>query len=266
MSNTKLPKHRIFIVGGKGKNIPAWISAAFKWEQFHQDNSKTRDLEPSNRPDAIIVLSSWVGHEHFYGARNLSEKLNIPLIISPGGWSTSLKAASSLGVEWFIQDIERAKYSNDLTTELVDELENFIDNAWREAYTRELVAKEAIVRRYSKDRKKFEKSQQMLKELTKKDEAGQRVISEIRVAASNQRRSLEKERVKANQIVIDVQQKNDLIIEALLRHIDSIQELSKAANVIIDAGCKLKNANRIAGDSIDAVKQIILLREEIEKS
>lgn len=184
-------KKKIYIVGGKGKNVPPWISAAFNYEQFDQDHAKTRTLEPSNSPDAVVVLSSWVGHEHFYGARDLSERLGIPMILSPGGWSASLKSAADQGVEWFIKDIDRAKTSGDLSDSQVADVEDFIDNAWREAYNREWSAREGIERRYNKDRGKFEHAQRELARLREKEEAAQRVIAEVRAAAAAQRKATE---------------------------------------------------------------------------
>lgn len=187
MTDTKQKRHRIFVVGGKGRNIPPWISAAFDCEQFVQDQSKTRTLEPQEKPDAIVILSSWIGHEHFYGARDLAEQLDIPLIISPGGWSASLKSAAELGVEWFIADIEKSKTNSVLTKEQTTEVEEVVDNAWREAYTREWTAHKALSRRFLKLQTKLENTLEELEKLRVKDAAAQRVIEEIRAAAAKQR-------------------------------------------------------------------------------
>lgn len=227
----KKKKRRIYIVGGKAKNVPPWLDAAFEWEQFDQENAKTRTLEPTKDPDAVVCLKSWVGHEHWYGARDLAERLKIPLINSPGGWSSSLKAAADLGVEWFIQDIERARADGDLSEEQSDELEEFIDNAWREAYEREYEARAALEKRYGQDRKKFEHAQRELKRFSDRDEAAQRVISEIRKAAAAQRASLEEARAESERRAAEIQARSERVAAALSGHMLSLLELFEAADL-----------------------------------
>jgi hypothetical protein len=211
-------KRRIYIVGGKGRNVPPWISAAFDHEQFHQDLAKTRSLDPEKKPDAVVVLSSWVGHEHFYGARDLAERLDIPMILSPGGWSASLKSAADLGVEWFINDIENAKNNKELTASQSDATVEFIDNAWREAYNREWSAREALVKRYSKTKKALDHAEQELSLLKEKEAAANRVITEVRAAAAQQRAEMEKN----NQ---EIQQRSERIANALAQHVNTMKEL-----------------------------------------
>jgi len=230
-------KRRIYIVGGKGKNVPRWLSAAFDHEQFAQDNTKTRTLEPEKTPDAVVVLSSWVGHEHFYGARDLAERLDIPMILSPGGWSASLKGAADLGVEWFIQDIERARTTGNLPEQEQEAVEEFIDNAWREAYQREWAAREALERRYSKDRTKFEQAQSELTRLKAKGAAAMRVIAEVRTAADRQREAS-----------AEIQARSERISEALAMHINSLKEQARVES--------LRAAMTIAEDGLATIRQV----------
>lgn len=248
-------KKRIYIVGGKGKNVPPWVDAAFDWEQFEQDKSKTRTLEPDETPDAVVVLSSWVGHEHFYGARDLAERLDIPMILSPGGWSASLKAAAELGVEWFITEIDRSRGSDALDEAQVEELDEFIDNAWREAYNREWTAREALERRYSKDRKLLEQARKDLADLKRRDQAAQRVIREIRSAAAAQRNALE-----------EVERRSERVARALLGHIGSLQELLVAAeeshSAVLSSSTKLGSARRLARAKLDALQAALNIAED----
>lgn len=237
---SKPQKRRIYIVGGKGKNIPRWLSAAFDYEQFEQDESKTRTLEPSVKPDAVVCLKSWCGHEHWYGARDLAERLEIPLINSAGGWSGALKAAADVGAEWFIQDIEKAKISGETTEGQAEEIEDFIDNAWREAYEREYEARQALEKRLGQERRELE-------HLKKKDEAAKRVIAEIRAAASRQRKALD-----------EVQARNDRVSQALASHISSLVGLFEATDMSQDA---LKAAiNSIADAKASANEKLAVLR------
>ena len=235
MATDEPKKRRIYIVGGKGKNVPRWLSAAFDYEQFQQDNSKTRDLEPDKVPDAVVVLSSWLGHEHFYGARDLAERLDIPMILSPGGWSASLKSAAELGINWFLRDIEQARRSPELTVDEEEGVDAFIDNAWREAYQREWAARQAMERRYGKDRGRFEHAQRELGRLTAKDEAAQRVIAEIRAAATGQRKALERSNESSELRVQAIQARSERVTEALIQHMSSLQVLYNVATEAYDA-------------------------------
>ena len=248
-------KRQIYIVGGKGKNVPRWLSAAFNHEQFDQENAKTRTLKPAKKPDAVVVLSSWVGHEHFYGARDLAERLEIPMILSPGGWTSSLKAAADLGVEWFIQDIERTRNSGNLTKSQIEEVEEFIDNAWREAYNREWSAREALERRYSKDRGRFDHAQQELVHLKKKEAAAQRVIAEIREAAAQQREASTK-----------IEERSARVSEALAQHINSLRSLFDAAEAghaaTLKASTRLGEAKRVAQGRLDALQAAMTIAED----
>lgn len=242
MSNPQ--KRRIYIVGGKGRNIPKWLSAAFDYEQFEQDESKTRTLEPSSPPDAVICLKSWCGHEHWYGARDLAERLDVPLINAAGGWSSALKAAGDVGAEWFIQDIERAKRSDSISEETSTEIEDFVDNAWREAYEREYAARLHLERRYRRDRLELER-------LRQEGEAAKRVIAEVRAAAARQRRALN-----------EVQARNERVSEALATHMDSLMALFEATDHSHEA--LVSATNRVASARANAKERLALLRASME--
>jgi len=259
MSSTESQKRRIYIVGGKGKNVPPWIDAAFAWEQFEQDHSKTRTLDPANRPDAVVVLSSWVGHEHFYGARDLAERLDIPMILSPGGWSASLKAAAELGINWFISDIERSRSSGVLTESQVEDLDSFIDNAWREAYQREWAAREALAKRYTKDRSRLEHVERELTRLEVKEAAAQRVIAEIRAAAKTQREEMERHNS-------EIQDRSSRIADALSHHISTMKELFESVDdahlMLIRTTSKVSGARSEAQAKMDFLRASLQIAEE----
>ena len=258
MSDSPL-KRRLFIVGGKGKNVPRWLSEAFDYEQFDQENAKTRTLEPSAPPDAIVCLKSWVGHEHWYGARDLSQRLSVPLINAPGGWSTSLKAAADLGVEWYVQAVERARRSDDLTEDEAEEAEEFIDNAWREAYEREYEARQALEKRLRKDRTKFEQVQLELERLKKRETASaaaaKRVLAEVRAAAAKQRAAS-----------AEIQERSERVSEALIQHISSLKELFDSAEAghaaVLKASSRLGDTRRIAQAKTDALRAAMTIAED----
>lgn len=259
-------KRQLYIVGGKGKNVPGWLSAAFDYEQFDQDHAKTRTLEPTKTPDAVVVLSSWIGHEHFYGARDLAERLKIPMILSPGGWSSSLKAAADLGVEWYIQDVERARSSGDLAEPEVETVEVFIDNAWREAYNREWTAREALERRYGKERANYEHAHNELyrmregekARLKKMDDVARRVVNEIRTAAARQREKLELHNK-------EIQKRSERVARALAVHLSSLEELfdvaDEAHSSIIGTSAKLRTARKITKQKIDILNAALQIAE-----
>ena len=256
-------KRRLYIVGGKGKNIPAWLSEAFDYEQFDQDNAKTRTLEPTEAPDAVVCLKSWVGHEHWYGARDLAERLGVPFINSAGGWSGSIKAADDLGVEWFIQGIERAKSSDDV--EVAEKAEEFVDNAWRGAYEREYEARQALEKRYGRDRRKFEAAQAELEKLKEQGAAAQRVIVEIRAAAAAQRTALEKINAASEQRAHEIQERSERVAKALSEHMASLMALFEASDIsheaLLAATNKLNTARALADEKLAILKASLAVAE-----
>ena len=266
MAESKPAKHRIYIVGGKGKNVPPWIAAAFDYEQFDQDHTRGRTTDPEKSPDAVVVLSSWVGHKHFYDARDLAEKLDIPMLLSPGGWSASLKAAADLGVEWFINDIEATKNHIDATEVQVSDIEEFIDNAWREAYNREWTAREALERRYGKERANYEHAHNELyrmregekARLKKMDDVARRVVNEIRTAAARQREKLELHNK-------EIQKRSERVARALAVHLSSLEELfdvaDEAHSSIIGTSAKLRTARKITKQKIDILNAALQIAE-----
>lgn len=218
-------KRRIYIVGGKGKNVPPWVAAAFDVEQFDQEHTRGREPDAGNKPDAIVVLTSWVGHKHFYDGRDLAAKLKIPLILSPGGWSAALKSAADLGAEWFIKDIEAAKKSADLSEKEVSDLTDYIDNAWREAYTREWTARAALEKRHEQLREELERAKESLGAAITRQEAADRVIREIRAAASQQRVALGKAQAETGRLAEIIKAKNERLSSAISVQLGNIESL-----------------------------------------
>jgi hypothetical protein len=244
-------KHRLYIVGGKSKNIPDWLSEAFDYEQFDQENSKTRTLEPEHTPDAVVCLKSWVGHEHWYGARDLAARLGVPFINTAGGWSGSLKAAADLGVEWFIQDIERAKSESPHEEEIVE----FIDNAWREAYEREYKARSSLEKHFGKERRKYDEAKAQLEHMRVKEAAAQRVIVEIRAAAARQREAM-----------TEVEARSARVAEALVEHMRTLQTLidvtDEGHQSLLRASARIGDASRGAQSRLDALRSAMAIAED----
>jgi hypothetical protein len=227
-------KRRLYVVGGKGKNVPPWVTAAFDVEQFDQEHTRGREPNAANSPDAIVVLTSWVGHKHFFDGRDLAARLKIPLILSPGGWSASLKSAADLGAEWFIKDIENAKRSDALSEKEVADLTDYIDNAWREAYSREFTARAAMEKRHELLRKELEAAKSALADAATRQETANRVIKEVRAAAAQQREALDQAQAETGRMAEATRAKSERLSQALASQLEGIEGLV-AQSALINA-------------------------------
>jgi hypothetical protein len=237
-------KHKLFIVGGKDRNVPPWIRAAFEVEQFDQDaGSRGRVPEPDAKPDLIVVMKSWIGHKHYYDARELAERLGVPFIEAAGGWSSALQAAAAAEIDWFLKAIEATKDNEEVKAsgEIVEEA---VDNAWRQAYEAEWTKHTALEKRYAKDRKKFEEAQDRLRTVITREAAAQRVIAEVREAARVQRGLLDKATSEARKLADETRQRSERISSALANHLLGIETLidrvSTHESVLIQAAEMIK--------------------------
>lgn len=263
-------KRRIYVVGGKGKNIPPWVTAAFDVEQFDQEHTRGREPSADQRPDAIVVLTSWVGHKHFYDGRELAAKLSIPLILSPGGWSASLKSAADLGAEWFIKDIESAKKSDSLSEKEVSDLSDFIDNAWREAYSREWAARSALEKRHEILRKQLEDAKSQLASAATSRESADRVLREIRAAAAQQREALEIAQAETGRMAEVIRAKSDRLSAALATQLDYLaavnDQLSSAANSLQTSAHHLSGLNDLFNQGMKELRAAIAAASDEESA
>lgn len=218
-------KHKLFVVGGKDRNVPPWVKAAFEIEQFDQDEgSRGRVPEPKTRPEAVVVLKSWIGHKHYFDARDLAERLSVPFIEAAGGWSSAVQEAAEQGLDWFLSAIEQTKDSEEVKAAKVD-VSEVLDNAWRQAYESEWAAKAALERRYGKDLKKFEEAQDKLRTITAREAAAERVIAEVREAARLQRENLERSKAEVGHLVEDAKRRSERMSTALASHMLGLQSL-----------------------------------------
>lgn len=227
----EVKKHKLFIVGGKDRNVPPWIKAAFDVEQFDQDaGSRGRVPEPSQTPDAVIVMKSWIGHKHYYDARELAARLGVPMVEAAGGWSAAVQAAAEADLDWFLKAIEKSKDSDEVKAS-AEPVEEVIDNAWRQAYEAEWTKRTALEKRYAKDRKKFEETQAKLGTVAGREAAAQRVIDEVRAAANAHRERLDKATEEVRKVAEENQRRADKITLALANHLLNIENLiSRASN------------------------------------
>lgn len=235
--------YKLFIVGGKDRNVPPWIKAAFCVEQFDQDaGSRGRVPEPSTTPDAIIVMKSWIGHKHYYDARELATRLGVPMIEAAGGWSAAVQAAAEADLDWFLKAIEKTKDSEEVKTSKEEPVEEVIDNAWRQAYESEWTKRTALEKRYAKDRKKFEEADARLGAVAGREAAAHRVIEEVRAAAKAQRERLEAATEEVRRLAEENRQRSDRITLALANHLIGIERLIdrvSAGEQVLLQGAKL---------------------------
>ena len=257
-------KHKLFVVGGKDRNVPSWIKAAFEVEQFDQDEgSRGRVPEPKATPDVIVVMKSWIGHKHYYDARDLAERLSVPLIEAAGGWSAAVQGAAEQELDWFLSAIEKTKDSEEVKAEKVDVVE-VIDSAWRQAYDREWAARTALERRYGKDRQKFDDAQIKLRAITNREAAAERVITEVREAARLQRENLERSKAEVGSLVEATKQRSERISAALTSHILGLNMLLGRAAAGEDALDKA--ARFLAALRIDVHQTLAEINIALEKS
>jgi len=257
-------KHKLFVVGGKDRNVPSWIKAAFEVEQFDQDEgSRGRVPEPKATPDVIVVMKSWIGHKHYYDARDLAERLSVPLIEAAGGWSAAVQGAAEQELDWFLSAIEKTKDSEEVKAEKVDVVE-VIDSAWRQAYDREWAARTALERRYGKDRHRFEDAQAKLRTITNREAAAERVIAEVREAARLQREHLDKSKAEVGRLVEDAKERSERISGALGAHILGLNTLLARAEAGEDALAKA--ARFLAALRTDVQQSLAELNIALEKA
>lgn len=218
------PKRRILVVGGVDKNIPTWIRCAFEIDHFESEHG--RNVAPSSKAavDAVIVLNAWVSHKHYYDARSFAESRKVPCLVSPGGWSKAIRLAAEIGLDWFISAIEQAK-DRMLREEDQEELDQVIDNAWREAYEREWAKNQVLEKRLAKDRKMFDKALASKAKARTREEAANRVITEVREAAKRQREHLDKATIEVRETAERVAAENAVLAEYLSSHFDELRDL-----------------------------------------
>jgi hypothetical protein len=218
-------KRKLFVVGGKDRNVPSWIKAAFEVEQFDQDEgSRGRVPEPKATPDVIVVMKSWIGHKHYYDAKALAERLEVPLIEAAGGWSAAVQGAAEQELDWFLSAIEKTKDSEEVKAEKVDVVE-VIDSAWRQAYDREWAARTALERRYGKDRARFEAAQERLRSVAGRETAALRVIAEVREAARLQRENLDQAKEEIRKLSDETRRRSERTSALLTAHIAGARAL-----------------------------------------
>lgn len=212
-------KRRILVVGGMAKkNVPDWVLESFNIEHFESTSGKSWKPNSGRDPDAVVVLNAWVSHKHFFDAREIAEKLSVPFIVSPGGWSAAIQKASDQGIDWFADSIQE-------TTSDESGESDVVNNAWQEAYSKEWEARKALERRYSRDKKLFDSAKKSLKQAEEKGAAADRVITEVREAAKEQRARLAAATEEFNRRSEEIRQRNNRLSECLSSHFDVMKRL-----------------------------------------
>jgi len=232
-------KHRLFVIGGvANRNVPVWLQAVFDIEIFQGDQDEKQKPKPEKTPDAIIVLSSWISHKHFHDARALADELDVPFVLSPGGWSAAINSAITSGIDWFVRDIEAAK--DEIPAENPAEANaSTVDNAWHEAYSREWAKNQALERRLRKAEEKLDKLATRQATAQRREDAAERVIAEIREAARLQRERLEKAQAEVERTAGEMQERQARLSGCFAEHLTSmktlIEKIENGESVLLQA-------------------------------
>lgn len=232
-------KHRLFVVGGRGnRNVPDWLKKVFDLEIFEGEEDEKQTPKPEKKPDAIIVLSSWISHKHFHDARTLADELDIPFVLSPGGWSAAIKSTISHGIDWFVRDIEAAKAEIPAENSPAA-VESLVDSAWHEAYNHEWTKNQALARRLRKAEEKLESLAAKTTRAQRREDAADRVVAEVREAARIQRERLDKATADVEKTAKEIEARQTRITTCFADHFTSmkalIERVSTGEEVLLQA-------------------------------
>jgi hypothetical protein len=254
-------KRRLFVVGGRqGRNVPVWLQKVFDIEIFEGEEDEKQKPKPEKKPDAIIVLSSWISHKHFHDARTLADELDVPFVLSPGGWSAAINSAITHGIDWFVRDIEAAKAEIPAENPTAA-VESLVDSAWHEAYNREWAKNQALERRLRKTEEKLERITARQASAQRREDAAERVIAEVREAARLQRERLEKATAETEKTAREMKERQARLaalladhfttMKALLQRVSNGEEiLLQAANMMSETHAALDQRTAILMESL----------------
>jgi len=220
---------RILVVGGMDKNIPTWIQKSFDIEHYEQQAHFKREIAPSDKPDVVIVLKSWISHKQCADAREFASSNGIPFIVSDGGWSMAVQRAVESGLDWFAHAVDKSLKT--LDEEQAKEADGLVERAWEGAYKREYERAHALEKRLKKDRKHHEDTIIKLESLERRENAATRVIAEVREAARKHQETSDQTRAEIRRVADELRKKIDLLLSehetSAQKHVTDIAELRK---------------------------------------
>jgi len=174
-------KKNVFVIGGRGNNIPKWAWAAFEIEHVDREES-TGKFAPKAQPDAIVVNVDFVSHQYSSQAHEWGSSLKIPVLHARSGWSSAVEEAAKLGIDWFVRSVQAAGKS---MIEESQAVETMAESAWESAVAYERARADAAIKRLRKEATRREQLEHTLKRL--RDGAEQRIVGEIRLRAAQMR-------------------------------------------------------------------------------
>lgn len=219
---------RILVVGGIDKNVPTWIHRAFEVEHYEQQAHFKRAIAPRDRPDAVIVLKSWISHKQCQDAREYAEQNGIPVIISDGGWAMAVQRALESGLEWFAHAVD--KTIGDLSETDAKTADEIVERAWEGAYKREYEKTKALEKRLRKGRDVVERTQS----------AAKRVIAEVREAARKRQEAADRTQAEIKRLAAEARARQAEIVDITTKLLESEATLQLNPELVSELRARLK--------------------------
>lgn len=187
---------RVLVVGGAWHNIPTWARDAFEIEHVDQEQG-TGNLKPKNEADCIVLQINWISHNMSGQAHDIGRKWGVPVLKARDGWSSAVAHAARNKVDWFVDAVQLAGRRRLKTEpEVAAEIEETVDNAWRDTAQHERDRAEAAQKRLQKVQVKLDKVSSAYERV--RSGAEQRVIQAVnqRAAELRGRRDVELDKIR----------------------------------------------------------------------
>jgi hypothetical protein len=182
----------VLVVGGSWRNIPSWARDAFDIEHIDQEHGDG-PFRVKQKADCIVVQVNWTSHAMSGQAHDLGRDWDVPVLKARDGWSSAVAHAARNKVDWFVDAVQLAGRRRKKTEpEKAAEIEEVVDNAWKEHALNEREKAEAAERRLQKIQTKLDKVTAAYERL--RSGAEQRVLQAINQRARELRENMAVER------------------------------------------------------------------------
>lgn len=179
---------RVLVVGGRQNNIPSWARDTFDIEHVDQECGD-KPFTVKHKADCIVVQVNWASHVMSGLAHELGRQWEVPVLKARDGWSSAVAHAARNKVDWFVDAVQLAgRRQKKDDPEKAVEVEEIVDNAWKNHAIQEREKAEAAEKRLAKVQAKFEKVSEAYERL--RSGAEQRVIQAINRRAKELRASM----------------------------------------------------------------------------